>query len=258
MGGIKKLLFVDTNIWLDFYRPRQSDVALKLLRSLEGIKDKIIVTHILEMEYKSNRQSAILEGLKELKSPQKLPTLGIFSEAKASKMIEKHRSAIEKRLGGLRGRLQRALTDPQQYDPVYQAFQRIFGRENNKLVFGIGIDRRLKRVIREKAVRRFVLGCPPRKSDDTSIGDAVNWEWMVDCAERHQAELVILTRDQDYGSQLEKRLLLNDHLKQEFKERVSKKRDVLVYNSASVALKHFHVPVPADVMKNELEFISST
>ena len=257
MAVSKKLLFVDTNIWLDFYRPRQSDVALDLLGRLEKIKDKIIVTHILEMEYKSNRQSAILEGLKQLNQQKMPPTLGIFSEAKASKSIEKHHEAIEIRLRALKKRLQRALTHPQQHDRVYQTCQRIFGRES-ELVFGIKSDRRLKRVIREKAMRRFVLGCPPRKGDDTSIGDAINWEWMVRCAERHEAELVILTRDSDYGPQFEQRVLLNDHLKQEFKERVSKKRDVLVYKSASAALKHFHVAVPEKIVKGELEFISKT
>jgi hypothetical protein len=258
MAVSKKLLFIDTNIWLDFYRPRQSDVALDLLERLERMSDKIIVTHILEMEYKNNRQSAILEGMRELKMPQMPQTLGIFSEAKASKMIEKRRDEIEKRLKRLRGRLERALTDPQQHDPVYQTCQRIFGRDDKKLTFSIDSDRRLKRVIREKAMRRFVLGCPPRKADDISIGDAINWEWMVRCAEQHQAELVILTRDSDYGPQFGKDILLNDHLKQEFKERVSKKRDVLVYKSASLALKHFHVAVPEKVVKGELEFISST
>jgi hypothetical protein len=210
------------------------------------------------MEYKSNRQSAILEGMKQLKMPQMPPPLGIFSEAKASKMIGKRRDEIDNRLTRLRGRLERALTDPQQHDPVYQTCQRIFGRDDRTLTFSIDSNRRLKRIIREKAMRRFVLGCPPRKADDTSIGDAINWEWMVHCAESRQAELIILTRDSDYGMQFGKGVLLNDHLKQEFKERVSKKRDVLVYRSASLALKHFHVPVSEKVVKSELEFISST
>jgi hypothetical protein len=258
MAVSKKLLFVDTNIWLDFYRPRQSDVALELLDRLESISGKIIVTHILEMEYKNNRQSAILEGMNQLKMPQMPPTLGIFSEAQASKMIGKNRHEIDKRLKKLRGRLERALTDPQHHDPVYQTCQRIFGRDDRKLIFSIDSDRRLKRIIREKAMRRFVLGCPPRKADDTSIGDAINWEWMVRCAEQHQAELVILTRDSDYGPQFGNEILLNDHLKQEFKERVSKKRDVLVYKSASQALKHFHVAVPKNVERKELEFILQT
>jgi len=258
--AVEKLLFVDANIWLDFYRPRQSDVALELLKQLEGLADKIIVTHVLEMEYKKNRQAAILLGLNELRSPPKLTTLGIFSEATAARTIEKNRDAIDKRLDRLRSRLQKALVHPAQHDPVYRTCRRIFGRQS-ELVLSLDNDgrmRRLRRIIREKATRRFLLGCPPRKDRETSIGDAVNWEWMVRCAEEHDAELVILTRDQDYGPQFDKGLLLNDHLNQEFKERVSQKRKVLLYKSAALALKHFHVKVPKEVVNSEMKFISST
>ena len=113
---MEKLLFVDANIWLDFYRPRQSDVALELLKQLEGLADKIVVTHVLEMEYKKGRQAAILLGLNELKTPPKLTTLGIFSKAKAAKTIEKNREAIEKRLSLLRSTLRNALVRPAQHD----------------------------------------------------------------------------------------------------------------------------------------------
>jgi hypothetical protein len=257
-GAVEKLLFVDANIWLDFYRPRQSDVAPALLKKLEGLVDRIIVTHVLEMEYKKNRQAAILQGLNELKSPPKLTMLGIFSEGKAPLAIAKSHAAIEKRLAQLRSRLRKALTHPAQRDPVYKTCQRIFGRQS-ELVLGLGNDmRRLRRIIHEKATRRFLLGCPPRKDRETSIGDAVNWEWMVHCAEEHDAELVILTRDQDYGPQFDNNLLLNDHLNQEFKERVSRKRSVLLYKSAALALKHFDVKVPKEVVKGEMKFITST
>jgi hypothetical protein len=196
-----------------------------------------------------------LEGIKELKAPPRLATHGIFSEAKAARMIEKSRDVIEKRLGRLRSKLQRALADPVQHDPVYQTCQRIFQRDS-KLVLGIDSDRRLKRLIRERAMRRFYLGCPPRKQGETSIGDAVNWEWMVYCTQENDAELVILTRDQDYGVMLGEKLYLNDHLKQEFKERVSQKRDVQLFTRASQALKPFHVKVPKEVEQDELAFVS--
>ena len=61
-----KLLFIDTNIYLDFYRIR-NEVKAPFLVHLEGIKDTLIVTDQVEMEFKKNRQSSILEGMKELK-----------------------------------------------------------------------------------------------------------------------------------------------------------------------------------------------
>ncbi len=250
MPGIEKLLFVDTNIWLDFYRTRKSDAAVELLGHLESIKDKIIGTHVLEMEYKKNRQSAIVDGLKELQDPPRLATHGIFSQAAPARAIEKHLTEVRKKLKKLRARLNNALDDPSQHDPVFQSFQRIF-RRNDGLVLRLDSDKKLKRVIREKATRRFFLGCPPRKVGDTSMGDAINWEWMVRCAEERQAELVILTRDQDFGPLIGNKMYLNDHLKQEFKERLSRKRNVLLYSTFSHALKHFAVKVSKATAKSE-------
>ena len=71
MPGIPKLLFVDANIWLDFYRAR-TEAALSLLRHLETISGQIIVTYQLEMEVKKNRQNAIVEGLRDLKSLEQI------------------------------------------------------------------------------------------------------------------------------------------------------------------------------------------
>lgn len=53
--AIKNLRFVDTNIWLDFYRARK-DAGLALLAHAEAVADRIIVTYQLETEFKKNRQ----------------------------------------------------------------------------------------------------------------------------------------------------------------------------------------------------------
>jgi hypothetical protein len=236
------LLFVDTNIWLDFYRQRQSDVALELLAKLESVNEHIVVTHVLDMEYRKNRHLAIAEGLKALAVPAPLATHGIFSQAKAAKAIDKNLKEAAKHIGTLRKRLVKALKDPIHHDKVYQTCQRIFHRESD-LVLCLESDRRLRASIRERALRRFYLGCPPRKADDTSLGDALNWEWMVHCAEQRNCDLVILTRDSDYGMKIEKQLYVNDQLSQEFKDRVSQQKKVHLYDSSVQALKHFDVKV---------------
>jgi hypothetical protein len=92
-------------------------------------------------------------------------------------------------------------------------------------------------------------------SNDTSIGDALNWEWMVECALRNQAELVIVSRDSDYGVVFEDNAYVNDHLRQEFSERVSRKRKLLLYTKLSDALKHFAVPVTPEEEAEEEEII---
>lgn len=253
-SGITKLLFVDTNIWLDFYRAR-TEAGLSLLRHLEAVADKVIVTYQLETEFKKNRQAAILEGLQELKPPQQIPRPGIFSDAKATAVLNKSLKEAEKRVKHLKARLSKVLADPTQHDPVYQACQRIFHRKNDPLL--LDRDNAVRRQIRRQAFRRFIHGCPPRKKNDTSIGDAFNWEWMLHCANTRNAELVIVSRDSDYGITFENHAYINDHLRQEFSERVSKKRKLLLYTKLSEALKHFAVPVTPQEEQEETELIAS-
>lgn len=123
--AIKKLLFVDTNIWLDFYRAR-TEAGLALLDHLEKISDSLIVSYQLEMEYKRNRQAAILEGMQELKPPSHISRPGIFSDAKAVKAMQSNLKAATDRVKTLKAKLKNALEDPAHYDPVYKVCQRVF------------------------------------------------------------------------------------------------------------------------------------
>lgn len=251
--AIQKLLFVDANIWLDFYRAR-NELGLALLGHAEAISEKIIVTYQLESEFKRNRQTVILEAMKELKAPPSIPRPGILSDAKATKVMARTLKEAEKSVNKLRTQLARVLDNPAMYDPVYQACQRIFHREGSPIVLTHSI--KLRHSIRRLAFRRFLHGCPPRKRNDVSIGDAFNWEWMVHCAKENTAELVIVSRDSDYGTSYGGRDYVNDDLRQEFSDRVSRKRKVLLYQKLSDALRHFKLPVTEQEQKAESEIIT--
>jgi hypothetical protein len=60
---LNALLFVDTNIFLNYYRVRQCKLNLELLEKLEEHKDRLIISSQVEMEYKKNRQNVIFETL---------------------------------------------------------------------------------------------------------------------------------------------------------------------------------------------------
>jgi predicted nucleic acid-binding protein len=250
---IQNLLFIDTNIWLDFYRAR-NEAGLRLLKHAEAISDRLIVTYQLESEFKKNRQTAILEGMQELKAPQQISRPGIFSDAKATRIIAKNLKEAEKHVKSLRRRLVRALENPGVQDPIYKACQRIFHKDDE---LTLSRDNTLRHMIRRKAFRRFLHGCPPRKKGDTSIGDAFNWEWMVHCATERTAGLIIVTRDSDYGATLEDKSYINDHLRQEFSERVSRKRKLLLYSRLAEALKLFEVDVSPQEEEAEKELVSA-
>lgn len=247
MSGISKLLFVDTNIWLDFYRAR-NEAGLKLLRHLEALSDKIIVTYQLEMEYKKHRQDAIIEGMESLKAPSNITRPGILSDASAVKSLKTAIKNAEDRVKKLRQTYSKVLKKPSSHDPVYQAVQRIF-HKSDPLV--LHLDDTIRHKIRRKAFRRFILGCPPRKKNDTSIGDAINWEWMVHCSQELNSDLVIVSRDGDYGINFEKTTYLNDHLRQEFSDRVSRKKKILLYSKLSDALKQFEIKVSSEEVEVE-------
>jgi PIN domain-containing protein len=251
--SIKKLLFVDTNIWLDFYRVR-NDAGLALLRHAEAVSGSIIVTYQLESEFKKNRQAAILEGMQELKPPSQIPRPAIFSDAKSTQVLNKSLKEAEKRVKDLKVRLTRALENPTANDPVYQTCQRIFHKFDSLV---LRREDPKKAMIRRKAFRRFLHGCPPRKKNDTSYGDAFNWEWMIHCATVEKAELVIVSRDSDFGAQFDNRVYVNDHLRQEFSDRVSKKRKLFLYTRLSEALKHFSVPVSEREVEAEAEIVQA-
>jgi hypothetical protein len=248
--AVKKLLFVDTNKWLDFYRAR-TEASLSLLEHLDQISDKIIVTWQLEMEFKKNRHAAMHEGMQELKAAPTLARPGLFSNTKEVKAIQTSQKRAEARVKTLKARYIKALNSPTTSDPVYKICQRIF-HKNDALVLTRGMP--IKKAIHRAALKRFFTGCPPRKKNDTSMGDAYNWEWMVHCAIEQNAELVIVSRDSDYGSIIEDKGYPNDALLHEFRERVSKKRKLLLYHKVSDALEHFKVAV-TDTEKEEEEAI---
>src|SRR5437879_2861632 len=231
--AVRNLLFIDTNIWLDFYRAR-NETGLKLLDHTEKIADRLIVTYQLEIEFKKNRQTAIKEGMDELKAPQQISRPGIFSDAKATKAMGKNVREAEQRVQSLKNRLVRALKDPGIHDPVYKVCQRIFHKDDDLV---LKREDKVKHVIWRRAYRRFLHGCPPRKKNDTSLGDGFNWEWMVHCATKQKAGLVIVTRDSDYGVTVGNISYINDHLRQEFSERVSQRRDLILFPKLSEALK---------------------
>src|SRR5439155_27205632 len=116
---------------------------------------------------------------------------------------------------------------------------------------------KVKTFIRRRAFRRFIQGFPPRKNDDTSMGDAINWEWIVHCAKESKAEIVIVSRDSDYGVAFEKQTFLNDWLLQEFKDRVSQQRKITLFTRLSEALKLFKVMVSQEERQEEEGFIKS-
>jgi len=248
------LIFIDTNILLDFYRIRKSNVSMKYLEKIEKHKDLIIMSSQVEMEYKKNRQSAILESISEVKKINNvsLSVPAILSDAKAVEMIKKSKKGIDSQQKRLKLQIEKILKTPNIHDPVFKSLQKIFKHKSN---INLNRENKIRFTIRNLAKKRFILGYPPRKKDDNSIGDAVNWEWIIKCAETSGKHIILVTRDTDFGAIYESESYLNDWLKQEFKQRISQKRKLILTDKLSRAFQLVKIPVTKEMIEEEEKVI---
>jgi len=254
---LNALIFIDTNILLDFYRIRKSDISLKYLETIEAHRNILILNNQVEMEFKKNRQIVILEALGEInKIPSgnlNVPT--IFVEAKPIEMIQKAQKEISSQQKKIRARIDKLLTNPGTQDKVFQTLQRVFKTESE---FNLNRENKKRYTIRKLALKRFALGYPPRKKGDNSIGDAINWEWIIDCASRTDKHIIIVTRDSDYGLTHNDNSFLNDWLQIEFKDRISHRRKLILTDKLSTAFKLVKIPVTQAMIEEEENVINFT
>jgi predicted nucleic acid-binding protein len=254
---LNPIIFIDTNIFLDFYRIRNSEVSLSFLEQIKKHGSIIVTSSQVEMEFKKNRQKVILESLGKMKQPDwaGLTPPAFLSNAKPVDLVNKAKDSISKNTEKIRQRILSVLETPSRSDKVYQALQGLF-KSNNE--FNLSRNNKARYSIRRAAWKRFMLGYPPRKSDDVSIGDAVNWEWIVHCAQNSTRDVAIVSRDNDYGVSLKSKSILNDWLTQEFKERVSRKRNIVLTDKLSIAFKLASIPVSKKAEEAEEKLINES
>ncbi|KGD66544.1 hypothetical protein Y5S_00211 [Alcanivorax nanhaiticus] len=250
------LIFIDTNIFLDFYRIRKSEIGLSYLRLLDEHADIIITGSQVEMEYKKNRQAVIVESQGKFKNPDwnNLSVPALLAESEDAKRIEELKKEVTQLQAKIKNEIEGILKSPFLHDSVFNNLEKIFRSKSDFNLTKEHADR--DRIIR-LAVKRFMLGYPPRKKNDTSIGDALNWEWIIACAQKSQKNIVLVTRDGDYGATLKNESYINDWLCQEFKERVSGEQNVILTASLAKAFRFIDVPVTQEMLDEEERIIES-
>lgn len=250
------LIFIDTNILLDFYRYPRGSAALSALEHIDKNQKIIITGNQVEMEFKKNRQKVIIDSIKEMKGPKwetfKIPV--ILGNSKPAKAIGTQKSKIQTQSKILQQRIERVLRNPSRNDVVYKTAQRLF-RANTDLC--LTRKDKVRQEIRRLARKRFILGYPPRKDSDTSIGDAINWEWIIYCAKKHNSNVIIVSRDSDYGQRYGNESIINDWLAEEFRERVNRQKRVTLTEKLMAAFKEANISVTAEEEAAEKELLES-
>lgn len=248
------LVFIDTNILLDFYRYPRGSAILPVLEHIDKNHSKIITSTQVEMEYKKNRQKVIVSSMTEMKGPKwdtfKLPV--ILSEAQAAKSIENDRKDIDKQSKILRKKIESILRSPSRNDAVYKTLQKLF-KSSSELNLKRPDAKRF--TIRNLAKKRFILGYPPRKDSDVSIGDSINWEWLIYCAKEKNQDVVIVSRDTDYGCRFDGDMIINDWLAQEFKQRVNVRKKVTLTHKLMRGFKLANISVTRKEVDDEAKML---
>jgi hypothetical protein len=233
---VHPLIFIDTNILLDFYRIPGRESDLSILKLVDANRQSFITTSQVEMEFQKNRPTVILETYRIFKDPDagsgQLPAF--LSNSKQSKALARTKAEAARLQKAMKSRIGKVFNAPAVNDLVYQTARRLF---RSTSPYNLNRASKQRFGIRRLAFKRWLLGYPPRKNSDTSIGDAINWEWIIDVANASGQDIVIASRDSDYGARFGDSLYLNDWLRHEFKERVSRRRRIHLVERLSDALK---------------------
>ena len=123
MQSKKSLIFIDTNIFLDFYRVHE-EKYFDRLEKLVKVSDRLIITEQVEMEYKKNRAKIVLSLLRELDYKFQIPD--ICSELHLTKKIDDHKNEINKLIGKIKNNLKKILENPENHDETYKILTSLF------------------------------------------------------------------------------------------------------------------------------------
>lgn len=250
-GSDRWLVFIDTNIFLDFYR-QGGESAARQLAALDRHSTALITNAQVKMEFLKNRQKVIVDSLGKMQKPSKMSVPPILADFAPSRNLQDNLDAAGKAYAEVRDKIEAILNDPEHHDPVFKDLSRLF---DSASPLNLTADHERSGEIHKLARDRFALGQPPRKSSDTSYGDGVNWEWIVACAKQNaERPVLIVSRDGDYGTATSDTWTLNDYLKFEFARRVGPKRQIELSARLTTALKRLdeHVTAEDEYEENRL------
>lgn len=252
----RTLLFIDTNILLDFYRAPQSDLSLEVFDKLLEHSSTLIISEQVEIEFNNNRKRVIDEYIKHI--PTKIDNIALapvlLSNTVEAQKIKIEVENLKKDFKALKKTLRSILDSPDEKDKAYQKIIPFFNIDTD--LNYKNAEAKLQDEIFLKAIKRFHRGMPPRKKDDLSIGDALNWEWCLHCcSEKDKANLIILSRDEDFAeSPKDTKSPILKMLEEEFKSHVGDDFNVKLERSLTKALKDIQISL-TEAQANELDEI---
>jgi hypothetical protein len=220
-------LFIDTNIFLNFYHYSEDDLEelKKLVVVLEQKKASLLLPEQVVDELRRNREAKIAQGLKSLREQ----TLALrFPEfCKHFQEFPQLRS-LQKEYSNLHGELLQAVMKGIEKEDL-------LADHTIKALFQEARELPISPEVVERARTRGDRGNPPGKSG--SLGDAIIWELLLEHAPASE-DLHFISDDRDFSSPLNP-AALDGFLAAEWES--AKASQVLFYKTVS-ALFRQHFP----------------
>jgi hypothetical protein len=236
-------LFIDTNIFLDFYHLSGADIEElhKLTALLESGGLKLFITDQLCDEFKRNRDNKINDAMNAFNKP-KLTIIfpafcKLYPEYAELQIMLKEANTKQTQL------YNKAMAD---VDAVKLKADTVIGELFGNATLVVVSDK-----IYMKALRRFRMGNPPGKKGGT-IGDEVNWEALLEEVPNGE-DLYFVSRDSDYAAAIDP-YKFNPFLDKEWSFKKGGGASIFFYKSIQnfFKAKYPEIKLASDVKKNAL------
>lgn len=238
-------MFVDTNVLLDLYAAT-GEVMLTAVARLIEHPEHLVTTFQVRHEFERNRMKLLQRLMSKAEAPRRTRVAVLFADVRTRKALDRHYDAIERSHERIAERIRRALERPTS-DPVYRLAQKAW--RASELFLDQADD--AAPPILQRARSRVERGDPPRKSGDYTMGDAINWEWCLEACKVHDRDLLVVSRDKDFGAWQDDDTYLNTLLDAEFRRRVSSKRSATLTPQVTAALRALGDKVPDGMVEAE-------
>lgn len=227
---MKKLMFIDTNVLLAFYHLTSEDLdQLKVLTDLLAREELYLyLPEHVKQEFRRNREVKIADAMRQLRAQKfkfSFPAMCKgYSEYKQlddalKKCREDHKSLLDALIRDIHAN---ALAADKTIKKVFEAAHFV------EMTPEILCRARIRKELRN----------PPGKQD--SIGDAVNWETLLDAVPKGEC-LYFISHDKDYQSSLASGQF-HPYLADEWKEK--KEAEVYYYKELTLFFKKEYPDFP--------------
>ncbi len=201
------LVFIDTNVLLDFYQMSKDDLEeiRKVTKLATAEKLTLLISSHVVDEFTRNREGAIASSITTFgNSKVELHRPHLVRRTDEIVELEKIRQQFKQLVSALKAKVTaEAVAETTKADQVIRE------------LFHVQVPSTVDVKVIARAKERSVLGRPPGKGN--SIGDAIHWEWLIDVVPQGE-DVCLVSGDGDFASELQ-RDALAAYLSSEWRER---------------------------------------